>query len=333
MVLQVLIRNFYERFGTFHGIEKTALGEFLETAVSSSGMTKKDFYCSALGYSGKSPAKVMKFRAEIVDKQNIDLDEAKKVLGKPFNSSKEVREFLGISKAVKLPAAIKNATIESAIKLAAMFYSQDVTSVINVNKQLMLFSDWLKSQRKSSVASILGRQEVQSCLLSFSFRENLKEPRIEYKTLIMPEPLDDKSKMFIQKQAIAKVMGKEGLMKHWMQKSAEDIILASDRSRGEYLHLLDYLNATSRTFSQEMEQIGVKVPDLIKAWSMTGSAFFLVGETVFYASDEKNGLHCWHKCDINDFLNYCEDNFDGKPNLVSDCSKTAGDRLHEISCF
>lgn len=328
MVLQVLVRNYYERMGSFRGIEKTKIGPAVMEAVAKSGMTKKDFCCSMLGYSGKSPSKVMNFRASIIDKQSIDLDEANKVLGRTFQSSAEVRKFLNIPKVLKI-TALKDSLVEAVVKLATAFYLHDQTNVIVAGDQLILFSDWLKEQRKSSVTSVLERPEVQLCLLSFAVDETVKEPRIVYKTVVTPKPLDEKIQKMIQKTAISSVIGKEMPLKLWVRKSAEEIVIAGDKSPADYLYLLDYLNATGKTFCQEVENLGIQVPDLIEAWSSTGSPFFLVGEKVFYAYDTKdsNG-HVWCKCFVEDFLAYCEEHYEENKHVV----KVEGG-LHELSCF
>lgn len=282
MVLRTLIRNYFERMGTFDGILQTSIGKEIEKQANGDVI---GFCYRMLGYENENPLALVELRQKLRTGE-VSPEDFAKVTGRSANSRKEMLKILKMHE-VSAKENRKHLMIQGIADLdllAAEFYANDDGNVLIDNGSQEQFSSWLLSNKIKSVKEVIKMPQVQPCLLSFKTVKDIV-PTITNHTMFVPVELTEKMIERINLRALSTAMGKNADKLLSSVKSTEFVFLR-DIDLYRYLELLDLAIAEGKTYQEIAKSQGANIPDLLKAWELTGFVFAKMGDSILCVMED-----------------------------------------------
>lgn len=304
MVIDVLIRNYYERKGTFEGIQNTFLGSALGKAEESLGISWNDICYRCIGYpwvGEYTPSVVSEilrsFRDSTPDllSQKYGLVEESSVY-QYFSRIVRKETIKGLSK-----RSVKG--YEDLAVLAGEYYCKDLSNMlIDKSGKMMPFRLWLLQNRK--VKGCCDIDFVKPCLLRFSSSGG-KEPVIYGRTVYAGREIDGSVAKKVNEWAVRYVWHRaSGIFLHLQQKQLGELIMLSETDAWLYHRVIQYCDVNSVLYKDVARSVGVHVPDMFRAYRYSG--------TVFMALDDRFLVQCgtddrWRLLYSDDFFGMVSD--------------------------
>lgn len=327
MILQTLVRNYFEIHGNFDGILESPIGHLVQNAINKSGQRAEAFYYGMLGYKTNNPEAFMRLRVNL-QKGITNPEEFKQVTGKVANNRKDMLKLLKMHDLLVTGEDVKSLVISGVAnldKLAATFYSTDLNNIIIDNNEQMPFNQWVFKHRGKPVKEVMSLPEVQKCLLDFKTVQNCT-PLITNKTMFVPVEVSAKTADRINNRALTMVMLKKQPRRLWADVKEVEFPFLGDTNPNLYLEIIDYAIANEITYSELADVHGVKIPDLIHAWELTGYAFAKVGEAILCAVEDKSA---WIAYTVENFIQMVT----ASASEGASATKRKGVKLDELRCF
>lgn len=275
MITRDLVCNYFERNGSFSGIETTCIGAFLCENARKCGSSLEELCYRIVGYKDK---KEFENKVAVIRGDESVLP----VLG--FSSLKEAADGLGIGRLrkVKKPVSrLKVNGIPGLDFLVAEFYKNDLTNVVCGKGCYTLLPFWLFSHVNSSVETVLNDEEVRKCFVHFACAP-CKKPVILNKTLYTRFEIGSGDREAINKEAIRLALHK-GEGAGWFYKMrADELLFLSGTDKETYKNLLEYAAATGHTYAGLLRTRFVEIPDFIGLYKNLQCIFYKFGSKVAY---------------------------------------------------
>lgn len=300
MLLDVLVQNYYERNGSFKGIENTPLHEGIMRKVKenkgnqrktqeSSGNQRKveesrkeyETVCNEmLGYleEGTTPENLMSLRTKCV-------------LGEKSAMVKEASAKYGI-KAIPKKKKLVVGELEGLDQLVAAYYRNNESLFISDDDGVTSFKGWLLRHSGMGLPKILAMTEVQNCLVKAEYKEKVM-PTVYAGKLFLPFRITTDEMEQINRSALEIVTLKGNPVKELLKVRYVELLTLSVSHPDMYLRTLDYARANKITYAEVLGWFGIYVPDLVKAYELTGNAIISFdGSCLLYneSSDEWDSL-------------------------------------------
>ncbi len=327
MVLQTLVRNYFEIHGNFDGILESPIGHLIQSAINKAGQSAEAFYYGMLGYKTNNPEALMQLRTNL-QKGIANPEEFKQATGKVANNRKDMLKILKMHDLSITNENVKPLIINGVAnldKLAATFYSTDLNNIIIDNNEQMTFKQWLFKYHGKPVKEVMSLPEVQKCLLDFKTVKNCT-PLITNKTMFVPIEVSAKIADRINNRALTMVMLKKQPRRLWADVKDVEFPFLGDTNPNLYLEIIDYAIANGMTYSELAEEHGVRIPDLIHAWELTGYAFAKVGDAILCAVEDKS---VWTAYTVENFVQMVIASADEEAPIT----RRRGVKLDELRCF
>lgn len=264
MILDVLVRNYYERNGNFDGITETVIGPELLRLSETTGETVEEIGYFMLGFR-KAPGGSYKETA-------IDAARQHRVNRKKKNNDSQL--------------------IRDCISLACEYYKKDASHRIIMEDKITCLNIWILQNVHRSIKEILAILGKQGCLLKISVKAGV-QPTIYGDVLYVPQELGCAS--YVQQEAIRNAIRPYCDVKKWLPESAVGFVSLHDDCLQNYLQIVSYCSAHNITVAQAMQAFRVNIPDLIKAFSYVNFTFITLSNNDFLiCSPEQDG---WFRAD------------------------------------
>lgn len=313
MILQVLVRNYYEMYGTFRGIENSAIGDLIDDAMYHSGMSLADFCSAMLGYKGLHPAAVQELRKKALIGQSLDLVEVTEALGEVV-TTENVLKKLGVGKRYNSLTVVKSLSkkgLDNVYRLVGEYYLNDLSNCIPIGDKILPFKYWLLGNRKKSVSTILSSQVTVQGLINYVVDKNCVQPLVTCQTLVIDKELTKTEWDSIQKAAIGYATCKDSPVSNLLKLSQHDLANVSFTSPRTYLEILDFASSINSTYQSEVARIGISIPNIILAWTKTGYAFQCFDDTTVSIAVDDNRV--WSTNTVEEFMTLCKSELEPIP--------------------
>lgn len=284
-MLAILVQNYFERNGSFDGIENTAIYDVILRNLKETGESKEELCYRLLGYSGSdSSVNLMKLRQDLMN-DVFNSQYATKELNvghKPyFKTCKKPVNYQEVNQAKKE----KMAGID---KLLAAYYKNDVYNLIEEENGTQIpFGLWLNQMSKENPSKLVDMPNVQKCLAKFEVSEQDDAPTIYGGVLYFKESFSEKEQRQLHINALKQLFFSGTPMKSWCKIPLGELIVLSTARPEEYLKMMDYAIAIGKTYADLMLELGIQIPDLIMAYELTGYPFFTLNNRIMYFSNER----------------------------------------------
>lgn len=329
-MFKILVQNYYERTGSFKGIENTYLCDELVRLHKETGKSVFNICYELLGYTGAKSAesyaslrnKILKnygWKSMLTEKKTID------ELVKVFKMNTNTKEV----------SLIKDGKLKGLDKLVAAYYKNDVYNrVVDENNLSIPFGIWLQ-QQTMPVSKILESPIAAPCLVQIEQKE-IEYPTIYGKVLYCSEKLSESEKKKLQLSAIRQVMFYGSPLKKWSKLPIVELLTMSSSHPDIYLQMLDYARYHKMSYAELMQNFDISIPNLVEGYRTTGMIFMTLNDKVMYY-DKETGIWCLTQTEM--FVNYCNDhnsvNLENFGTVLDSTIKYPfiKENDHELHCF
>jgi hypothetical protein len=332
MLFNVLVRNYFERNGSFDGIEETTLGEKISENCKLTGESKEELLFRLLGYDDAE--------------SSVSLVELRRLLSTGRDASEyldsiEAKEAGKRLKVARVPMGKHKKKFSEMGDLVAAYYREDPSNLVEEENRRLPFGAWLEQNSRLSPAKIMNSPCAKHCLVKFGVKD--VEPMVYNGVLYTREELSAEEQRSVQELAIQLATNSGSVMRQVSRLSFADKAVLFDANKALYLKVLDYAMIKGVSYAEIMAQFGVQIPDLIKAYELTGYAFYYLeeidGAQVMYYKTKSN---CWRIEPEHLFVQMIESNLGAQQKL--DCVpkpeeaklkfvKTVSGGTDELRCF
>lgn len=290
MLLDILVRNYFERSNTFKGIEETCLGQELTRLSKDNDESIEDVCYRILGYNGaSSPTALFKLRNALIKDEDVT------ELCTSTVDNKKLREILSVRGFPKVTKPLKSC--KGLDVLVAEYYRKDPSLLIQLDGAAYLFGEWLIHSNSMSANELLEFQPAQVCFIRFGVKK-CNKPTIYAGTLWTSKPLSKSLQKSINLSAL-KLVCNSSVVKAILHKLGTNHLLTlSEDVPKKYLRVLDYAQLNNVTYADILQKFDLRVPDLIKAYELTGKAFMMLDEQTVMLYKKSH----WSTCSIDDFI-------------------------------
>lgn len=323
MIIDELIKNYYELHGNFDGILQTDLrDEVLRKTKENSGKLWKTKENSGKLRNAKENSENLTKLAKSLSKLDNEtpdyVQECYHVLGfgngkyspaaeacllaKCFESKGNnkvvlsTRKEFGINAMSRKPLVIRG--VEGLDRLVAEYYRKNDSIYVKHENGVIPFNAWVLFHRSMKIEKMLQKEEVKPVLVKTVVQEGV-EPMVYQGTLILPFGITEKELFQINTSALAIVSLKQNPAKELANVPIQDLLILSKTDPKKYLKFISYAKEEGITFADILSWFGVYELDLMKVYQETG---FLVYFFDSFCLVYKESIDGWVKMRPEEFL-------------------------------
>lgn len=323
MIIDELIKNYYELHGNFDGILQTGLrDEVLRKTKENSGKLRNTKENSGKLRNAKENSENLTKLAKSLSKLDNEtpdyVQECYRVLGfgngkyspaaeacllaKCFESKGNnkvvlsTRKEFGINAMSRKPLVIRG--VEGLDRLVAEYYRKNDSIYVKHENGVIPFNAWVLFHRSMKIEKMLQKEEVKPVLVKSVVREGV-EPMVYQGTLILPFDITEKELFQINTSALAIVSLKQNPAKELANVPIQDLLILSKTDPKKYLKFISYAKEEGITFADILSWFGVYELNLMKVYQETG---FLVYFFDSFCLVYKESIDGWVKMRPEEFL-------------------------------
>ena len=298
MLIARLVQNYYERNGSFKGIEITTIVEILRGRAAALDMSLSEFCYHCLGYEAThdvilglsyNAEEVKEIRALWADNDISKLKEMFEV--RTAADVKMVLTNLGIP-TKSLTISKKSATPRDLVQIVdalANYYKLCSTEVVVLQGKTYPFYVAIEAmkvfQKNVGVDDILYSEDFKPALATFSGIRGIKSSYIANNVVCTRKAFTAETQMDIQRHAIQKLINGSVIPKGIVKRTL-DLPLMSAANPKVYLQLLDIAAANKMTYAELIGELGIFVPDLFHMFERTDLIAVKIADNIYYTDWE-----------------------------------------------
>lgn len=305
MILEFLIRNYYERNGSFDGIMDTYLGEPIDKVSSENGILTDDFLCAALGYHyivlslyGDScvikPSDFARLLASFYCADDQYLKDQMRRLGvicsdKDLSSLYRVVDvesakwFHKFSVPAVVEKQFKYQSYVDLIRRQCMTSNEVFTLSLpgKDGKFALTFSEYLRFLLMENVSVTRKRLEEVGIMPEIVQCSDVDQPIIINKKLLTPERVGAGAAA----QISGRVYKSIGLVNHVKSMLGSTAIgqlpIISHVDTARYLRMLSAAKSLGFAYSELLSYFGLRVPNMLEIYASTDMIMYRMGDKTF----------------------------------------------------
>lgn len=300
--ITMLIRNYYENFGSFEGIENTFLQEHILEMFKNSDLSYTDFLYSQLGYKaipGFTIEETVKMRALYTTRQYAELKRVSKIDDLSAIQKKFVDNKIPLTTFPILKEDC-NDKYEDIVNLLAFCYKTDPsllciykskttnTAAYNNTPVPLFFIIELLSANKGSVKSFVDKffeePEYIKALPKITYKKGSKL-YVQNKVCMTPVRYTDEEKENIQRLALQKAAYGYGVNINYLFRRSNNLVFLSVTSNNKYLKLLDFTNGMGITYKKFAKTYNINIPNQLPLFAKYGFMFYKITPDKGYMID------------------------------------------------
>lgn len=293
-----IIRNYYEREGSFDGIENQSFFSQIKDFKEKNNYDSiDDVLYTALGFTNEKmkPKELCDHYFNIIATQD-DIEakqEYKKLQAIDFDMVKTT------SSSLKKPSV---ALPENLIVYGSMlsdFYYHDRQRFLVLDGKLNLLADHLTLMNLTGMKGKLNLTVFEKALVKII--GDAKMTYVSGNTFFVNTSLTNKEKELIQLYALSKLAGKLSAIPSALNLTFSQLLNLHDVAPAKYRYLLALCHANNITYKELLQTVNFNVPDCAPLYNRTGYAAILVQNTVFYYTNSNDTVGLCN-CQIDTFM-------------------------------
>lgn len=318
-MVDLLVRNYYEKHGTFYGIEMTLIGDDLRKRSKEKGVSVYEVCYQLLGYTPLQDPLLGTLSAE--DVANVrkalckgDVDAIHKIIPDSDESGESNKSYL--LDALKMKAKhLVSEYFEELDKVEQHYadaiyhyYLYESHEPVLINGTIYDFRTAVKLLERTKRLSLskCEKSPLKGALLTYHEDDTLVpgECFVEANTFYGPK-MKKKRWEIIHNIALDAVLSGSGLhTPNSITLLPNQYLFMSIENRISYLALLDFAGSQGKTFEEIVKEFNVRVPDFFTLVSDFNIVGYLIGSNLFYV--DYLGFRTKHKhismMDVNAFM-------------------------------
>lgn len=322
MLIKILIKNYFERNGSFKGLETTDIFQEIQEKAQSANKTTKAFLYEELGYTaigGCSAFEVYEIRRAIAE---CDLQTLKKYFKEEnIEEIRQAASILGIKTKTLRKKKIKvKEDFKELVKVLFTYFkeSSDCTVPVEIEGsiQSIRLADYVQIELSKNSNIEDGINHLTEIMDKITFKAVVgKGPIISNNVFVIPNKITNQERKYVINTALTLLITDISyLPKAWV-KDFGNILFKNITDEKNYLDVLDLCYSSEKTYKELLSDLGINVPDYLKSYELLGVAFFTLGNDIYVINNNCTKNNLYFNFDVNQFSNLAS----------SDSLKTFGD--------
>lgn len=285
-MLSTMIRNYWERNGSFDNITNTYIGDEIQKMATEKNMSVEDFCFSTMGYDADSVSPAKLFWCKVYA---LDTDQERFHQLNPSLDIEQFRKKWGITKIPKAVTDSEDPEVELLISVMIDYLSQDELTLPVYFEGLgtsytFPFRNWL--QEKNTVSEVLKSDDFKKVLPEIYENANVSEATVIGHTLCLPGKLIIKADDLLKKVISRMMYARTPYHKLW-KLTPSNMAVFYWIDRRAYFRALEYAAYQGKTYAEVCRGFGYIIPDYIRLYEQSGMIFFTSGDRSFIYNHKK----------------------------------------------